>query len=400
MTQSEAGAAADRRAVLGRRIWRAEATQLAAMRAEARRWLAPLDLPDDVEHDVILAVHEAAANAIEHAYPPGDTNGHVELTFWLDGGNLCLSVADHGEWRESSTGAQDRGRGLDMIRRLGADVAIDHHGRGTRVVLQYPLPDMPAADRFTTDPPLPESGGEMRLQESDQQDHLVLAVRGVVSSRSADEVLRQALSRQLLDRGRVVVDLSAATVQWDPVVQVFPDALAEAGGWPLARLVLARPDPLTARILQASRVHLTVPLATTLTEARRLLDVRPLRLVRDHDLPNDPMATGLARAAVASACEDWALDDGLYEAAATVVTELVGNALEHAATACVLHLAVDSKRLRIAVRDNSPVTDGHPQIVVPDERGYGLLIVRGLSRSWGVTPHAGGKTVWALLNRR
>ena len=71
-----------------------------------------------------------------------------------------------------------------MIRRLGADVAIDHHGRGTRVVLQYPLPDMEAADRFTTDPPLPEFGGEVRLQESDQQDHLVLAVRGVVSSRS------------------------------------------------------------------------------------------------------------------------------------------------------------------------------------------------------------------------
>ncbi|MDT0352344.1 ATP-binding protein [Pseudonocardia charpentierae] len=270
-----------------------------------------LDLPDDVEHDVILAVHETAANAIEHAYPPGDTGGHVELTCWLDGGNLCLSVADHGEWRESTTGSPDRGRGLDMIRRLGADVAIDHHGHGTRVVLQYPLPDMPASDRFTTDHPLPESG-------------------------------------------------------------------------------------------EASRVHLTVPLATTLTEARRLLDVRPPRVVRDHDLPNDPMAPGLARAAVASACEDWGLDDGLYEAAATVVTELVGNTVEHAATACVLHLAVDSRRLQIAVRDNSPVTEGHQQIVVPDERGYGLLIVRGLSRSWGwgVTPHAGGKTVWALLNRR
>lgn len=87
-------------------------------------------------------------------------------------------------------------------------------------------------------------------------------------------------------------------------------------------------------------------------------------------------------------------------AAATVVTELVGNAVEHAATVCVLHLAVHSKRLRIAVRDNSPVSEGRPQIVDPDERGYGLPIVRGLSRSWGVTPHAGGKTVWALLNRR
>lgn len=258
--------------------------------------------------------------------------------------------------------------------------------------------DVAATDRVGFSP-LGYSG-EVWLREGDQQDHLVLAVQGVVSSQAADEALRQALSMQLLDRGRVVVDLSEATVQWDPVVQVFPDALAEAGGWPLARLVLARPDPLTARILQASRVHLTVPLAATLAEARRLLDVRPPRVVRDHDLPNDPMAPGLARAAVASACDDWELDDGLYETAATVATELVGNAVEHAATPCVLHLAVDPRRLRIAVRDNTLVDERRPQITVPDERGYGLLIVQGLSRSWGVTPHADGKTVWAMLARR
>ena len=141
MTQSERGAAADGRAVLGHRVWRAEARQLGAMRTEARHWLASLNLPDDDELDVILAVNEAAANAIEHAYRPGDT-GDVELTFWLDGGSLWLSVADHGTWREPSTGPCDRGFGLDMIRGLVADVAIDHHARGTRVVLQYPLPGL------------------------------------------------------------------------------------------------------------------------------------------------------------------------------------------------------------------------------------------------------------------
>jgi hypothetical protein len=75
---------------------------------------------------------------------------------------------------------------------------------------------------------------------------------------------------------------------------VFPSVLAEAGGWPLARLVLAGADPLTARILRASRVPLTVPLATTLAEARLLLDTRPPRVARDQEIPCHPKAPTLA----------------------------------------------------------------------------------------------------------
>jgi anti-sigma regulatory factor (Ser/Thr protein kinase) len=143
-----------------------------------------------------------------------------------------------------------------------------------------------------------------------------------------------------------------------------------------------------------------VPLATTLTNARLLLDTQPPRVARNHDLPNHPMAPELARAALAAACEDWELNAGLYEAAMTVTTELVSNAVEHAATASILHLSLDQKRLQIAVRDNSPATPGHPQITVPGERGYGLLIVRGLSRRWGVTPHPSGQDRVGTARRR
>ena len=109
------------------------------MRAEVHRWLAPLDLPDETAHDVVLAVNEAAANAIDHAYPPGDADGCMELTFWLAGGNLCISVADSGRWREPPVGPRPRGFGLPMMQRLVEAVAIEHDGHGTRVVLQHPL---------------------------------------------------------------------------------------------------------------------------------------------------------------------------------------------------------------------------------------------------------------------
>lgn len=238
----------------------------------------------------------------------------------------------------------------------------------------------------------------MRIRQGDRHDHRVLAVRGILSPET-DVAVRQELRTLLLDHGRVVVDLSEATVA-SGAARHFPAALAQAGGWPLARLVLARADRFTATILQASRVHLTAPLASTLAEARVVLDARPPRVVRDHELPGGPTAPQLARAALASACEDWEFDDGLYEAAATVATELVGNAIEHAGTACVLHLALDRARLRVAVRDDSPVTRGCPQIAVAGERGYGLLIVEGLTRAWGVIPHTRGKTVWAALDAR
>jgi anti-sigma regulatory factor (Ser/Thr protein kinase) len=238
----------------------------------------------------------------------------------------------------------------------------------------------------------------VEVVQGDRSDHVVLAVRGVLSSMSDDEPVGRVLAKQLLDRGRVVVDLSRASVGWGPVAQLFPTALAEAGGWPLARLALAGADPLTAKILQASRVHLTVPMASTVAGAARLLDVRPPRVARDHPLPCHEMAPALARLAVASACDDWELDDGLHDAAATVVTELVSNAVEHARTACALHMTLDPRHLQIAVRDSSPVAEGCPRIAVADDRGYGMLVVQGLSRGWGVTPHSDGKTVWALLD--
>ncbi len=244
----------------------------------------------------------------------------------------------------------------------------------------------------------PERSCEVGVRQGDRNDHVVLAVRGILPAPFGDAAFRRTLGTQLLDRGRVVVDLSEATVESDPVVQVFPAALADAGGWPLARLVLARPDPLTARILQAARMHLTVPLASTLAGAQLLLDARPSRVARDHELPCDSTAPGLARMAVASMCEDWELDDGVYDAAATVATELVSNAVDHADTASVLHLALDRRHLQIAVGDSRPVTEGRPHTAAPCDRRYGLLIVQGLSRGWGVSPYAGGKIVWALLD--
>ena len=143
-------------------------------------------------------------------------------------------------------------------------------------------------------------------------------------------------------------------------------------------------------MLRAARVHLTVPLATSVDEAERLLAARPPRIVRNHELPYDPTASTLARTYLRLAGEDWDLPDELHDAAQAVITELVTNAVEHARTGCVLHLALDERRLHISVNDHRPDPHRLPQPGVRDGHGYGLLIVEGLSRHWGVTPHDDG----------
>src|SRR3954471_1534481 len=79
-------------------------------------------------------------------------------------------------------------------------------------------------------------------------DACVLAVSGELSLCSAGLVTR-AVSKALLDVGRVLVDVSGLRLTWRPAIQVFPSVLAGVGGWPRARLVVFGADAELARTL-------------------------------------------------------------------------------------------------------------------------------------------------------
>src|SRR4051794_13124442 len=106
------------------------------MRAEVRRWLAPLDLPDDDQDDLVLAVSEAATNAIEHGYRGGDPDGRVEVALWCSARCLHIAVVDSGTWRQPTPGRRGRGFGLPLMRRLVGAVAVAQDVAGTGVVLE------------------------------------------------------------------------------------------------------------------------------------------------------------------------------------------------------------------------------------------------------------------------
>ena len=63
----------------------------------------------------LLALHEACANVIEHAY--GDSSGTLLIEAVHGGDTLSIRVTDHGTWREPVDGT-DRGRGVMLMRGL------------------------------------------------------------------------------------------------------------------------------------------------------------------------------------------------------------------------------------------------------------------------------------------
>lgn len=105
---------------------------LAELRTTLRRWLPTVGASEDDVSDLLVAVGEAAANVIEHAYGPG--GGKYTVCSDYRDGEVRITISDTGTWR-SSRGAH-RGRGTELMRQLCDEMSVLHHdGAGTDVYL-------------------------------------------------------------------------------------------------------------------------------------------------------------------------------------------------------------------------------------------------------------------------
>jgi anti-sigma regulatory factor (Ser/Thr protein kinase) len=82
-----------------------------------------------------MAVSEACANAIEHAYSPGPNEFHLHGSG--DDGSVTLIVRDTGRWREPR--GYDRGRGLGIMDAAMDKVDIDRSATGTVITMRRRL---------------------------------------------------------------------------------------------------------------------------------------------------------------------------------------------------------------------------------------------------------------------
>lgn len=114
---------------------RLDLSLLRGLRRELASWLEVTGVPDDASEAVVLATHEAAANAVEHA----DLGSEVTVRGVRDEEKLIVVVINAGTWAQPRFGDDSRGRGLPLIANLMSHVDVQVRSRRTTVRMRKDL---------------------------------------------------------------------------------------------------------------------------------------------------------------------------------------------------------------------------------------------------------------------
>ncbi|WP_245886890.1 SpoIIE family protein phosphatase [Umezawaea tangerina] len=179
----------------------AESAQLGVMRRAVDGWAAQAGLAPDTVDDLQLALGEAAANAVDHAYPDGGGDFDYEVARTTAGG-VDVVVRDHGRWRPVPADNGTRGRGLKIIKALAERSTFDH-GDGTGTTVRFRLApektELPAESHPAPEQPRTDADGA----------GLVLELTGDLDLAEVQEVRAGLLARiAAAAHLRVEVDLT------------------------------------------------------------------------------------------------------------------------------------------------------------------------------------------------
>ncbi|MEI4281205.1 ATP-binding protein [Klenkia terrae] len=213
---------------------------LVTVRRALGRWLADAQVSADVGGALQVALGEACANAVDHAYPPG-AEGPMQVRVTRDDdGRVTAVVADHGGWRTPDVDPGDRGRGLLIMQQLLEDVEVARGPGGTTVTLRVPARELP--ERATA------SADELSLLHVDRAG----PVPRVVATGPLPDDVAAGVRLRLLEASRggvvpAVLDLAAADRVGAVVVGVVAEvaAIGRANGWSL-HVLAAADQPRTA----------------------------------------------------------------------------------------------------------------------------------------------------------
>lgn len=130
--------------ILSRR-WPATATSLPEARHATIGVLTQVGVDDrQLLAAIALAMSEAFANAVRHAYP--DSVGDIHLTVGHDTNNITITIADTGVGIGRPTQEPGLGLGLQLISALTTTYMADSDTTGTTLILHFdsnPAPPSP-----------------------------------------------------------------------------------------------------------------------------------------------------------------------------------------------------------------------------------------------------------------
>ena len=113
---------------------------LAVIRAGLRSWLPTAAVSAAAAGEILLAVGEAASNAVEHAVRGASRDVELEVTVRATATGLALTVKDNGRWHLPASNAPgQRGHGSRLMRALVDTVTITPTPQGTMVEMRKEL---------------------------------------------------------------------------------------------------------------------------------------------------------------------------------------------------------------------------------------------------------------------
>lgn len=108
-----------------------ETAFLAHLRHSLATWLKNVGVTETPRANLLLATHEAAANAIVHAGSAAPVNVQAQIVEEV----VTVVVADRGRWRKPISTSEERGRGLGLIATLVSKLEIEASDSGTTLRL-------------------------------------------------------------------------------------------------------------------------------------------------------------------------------------------------------------------------------------------------------------------------
>jgi anti-sigma regulatory factor (Ser/Thr protein kinase) len=176
------------------------------------------------------------------------------------------------------------------------------------------------------------------------------------------------------------------------------------GGFVLFYRQGAALDDLAVRELLELGAHLGETLELTRTtqsggEAAWLREPAPGALVARLTIAGKPAAVGQARHELRATLAGWGIEEDVAETVALCMSELVTNAVVHAASGCQVQVINDAGTVTVEVRNPGP----GPDIARPDGRdplrvhGRGLQLVDALTSRWGSSRDSSGFNAWFVL---
>jgi len=213
------------------------------------------------------------------------------------------------------------------------------------------------------------------------------------------------LKHALADNPQIVVlDLHHVSGNSRLLSEVLNPVADYLAAWPGTVVAACVPDPEVSAPRLPPTIADRVLLARASEEGlERAHDVVPHQDRGMTFLTPQPQASDDARAFTRWTLRGWLMEDLIWPAS-LVVSELVTHSILEAQTVLDLTLSRVDQRVRIAVHDYGsdnfrvPPAIEHADPLEDPPLDRGLLLVRSLTRCWGVFPsRVHGKTVWAVM---